>query len=61
LSCIARCYRLNSQPAFPKAEGLRDADDRAGRLFGAATSTKETTTCSVTSQPRVRSGRRLGS
>jgi glutathione reductase (NADPH) len=49
LRCIARRYRLNSQPAFPKAEGLRDADDTAGQLLEAATSSKEITTCSVTS------------
>jgi choline dehydrogenase-like flavoprotein len=58
LSCIARCYRLDSQPAFPKADGLRDADNTAGQLFGAATSTKEITTCPVTSQTRAGSGKR---
>jgi pyruvate/2-oxoglutarate dehydrogenase complex dihydrolipoamide dehydrogenase (E3) component len=35
---IARRYRLNSQPAFPEAKGLRDADYTAGQFFGAATS-----------------------
>jgi Pyridine nucleotide-disulphide oxidoreductase, dimerisation domain len=57
LRCIARRYRLNSQPAFPEAKGLRDADGTAGQLFGAATSSKETSTCSMTSQPRAGFGK----
>jgi len=28
-------YRFNSQPAFPEAKGLRDADGVAGQLLAA--------------------------
>jgi quercetin dioxygenase-like cupin family protein len=41
-SAIALGYRLKSQPAFPEAKGLRDADDVAGQLLAAAALIKET-------------------